>query len=1337
MKVQAPRLKDSQGQTAHGIATVVIETNRDMQPTHRHPDSAKAHFQKGIVYQEGGQLEAAIASYQQALGLLPQETNAHLDRLLIYNNLGCALATLGKYDEAMAAYRQARDLDSEYAPLYNNLGQLWLMRGELDRSIAAYQRSLQLDPHRVLTAYNLGKVFQRQQRHGEAVDCFEKVLQLEPNHPQVLGDCGFSLLETGQFSQAAIYLHRSIAQQSDWVEIYCQNMAQLVPENDLDRARFASGQLLRSLQRQPNSAKLEHWLLQIHIHLGRVYFQSGWYDPAAKHYEKAISIASASSQNRLEPRSTPLWQEWQTCQTQQQRVQELVNGTQRFGIKLPQGVYPSIRDWCASDRSRSAQYRSIGAEGLQMASSPQSPNPSYPQCEGLNCSKCLKRIADRFELTRIEGGIYTYANPNPLAETTSETFVATVPEGRAWIMPQENWWRVCEAMAIISPDGYLLADVSREYPGQLPGCDRHDPTQHRIFRQESLPPVERIEGTVAVIAGLSANVYFHWMVDILPRLEILRQGGWNWDQIDGFVVNQCQQPFQKETLKRMGIPEHKIIESDRHPHIQADRLIVPSFPGDLGLPSPWTLEFLRQTFVREKIATTPYPERIYISRAKAGYRRLFNEAEVVAFLQAYGFVSVALEELPLDEQIDLFRNAKTIVAPHGSGLTNILFCQPETQIVELVSPQYFRHYFGTISQQLGLQHYYVVGDSFRCSLLRNLMYVNPLIADISIDLDSLRKILEKLGIVKPRVLMTDTSVIPRQREKTMPPMVQPEQTATHYQQRAEALLAQRKLDDAIAACQEALKSDPRSASACKTLGNIWRAKGDLQQARNWYQKAIELNPTYAEAYANLGNVATQQQDWQAAIAYFQKAIALKPDFAGAYQNLSKVWQKLGRELESTDCLYRAYELESQGVKPESLLNLGNRLFKQDRLTQAIACYQKALKINPNLSGAYHNLAEALTRQGRLQEANALYRQASRLSLAPPNPPETNPQDQLSVSAPSPSRGISASTEIVPPEIEAPSHGQSQPIWQNSTANDFLEQVKQTQKEIETAYQQLGMALKRQEELHREALRFREAILQLALGKQPEEHSLRNGRALQPSQAIAAFTEVLPSPLQNLFDGTWSKIDLGIEGIVAPQNLSSVESVDNNRLSAEELDLLDGSRSLQMGIDAQIQQAQEACSRGDFQQAISLCQQVIRSQPKAAISYKVLGEALQGIGKIAEAEQQYKRAISLQPQEISAYLSLGNLYVQEQQWKPAILVCQKAMKINPRVAEPHERLGDILKFHDRLDGAIRYYQAALELAPEAWTIYHKLGDTFQAQGRIDEAIVAYQKATELANRYGND
>jgi capsular polysaccharide biosynthesis protein len=58
--------------------------------------------------------------------------------------------------------------------------------------------------------------------------------------------------------------------------------------------------------------------------------------------------------------------------------------------------------------------------------------------------------------------------------------------------------------------------------------------------------------------------------------------------------------------------------------------------------------------------------------------------------------------MPFEEQIALFSRAKAIVAPHGSGLTNIIFCGSGTKVIELVSPNYIRHYYWAIAQQLNL-----------------------------------------------------------------------------------------------------------------------------------------------------------------------------------------------------------------------------------------------------------------------------------------------------------------------------------------------------------------------------------------------------------------------------------------------------------------------------------------------------------------------------------------------------------------------------------------------------------------------------------------------------------
>jgi hypothetical protein len=241
-------------------------------------------------------------------------------------------------------------------------------------------------------------------------------------------------------------------------------------------------------------------------------------------------------------------------------------------------------------------------------------------------------------------------------------------------------------------------------------------------------------------------------------------------QIDWFLVNSLQHPFQVETLKMLGIPLDRVIASDQHPYIQATELIAPSFSGHFGWLEPWALAFLRCSLLdpvlssvssnsvpdRQKTLNnslyhlgygSAFPERIYISRSDANHRRVLNEPDVLKRLQALGFVVVELEPLSFQDQVALFAHAQVVIAPHGGGLTNLIFCSPNTTVVELVSPYYIRHYYWVISRLLNLKHYFLVGEKLPCDLARELMYQNPLIEDIWVNLDALAYMLEALNLV--------------------------------------------------------------------------------------------------------------------------------------------------------------------------------------------------------------------------------------------------------------------------------------------------------------------------------------------------------------------------------------------------------------------------------------------------------------------------------------------------------------------------------------------------------------------------------------------------------------
>ena len=64
-------------------------------------------------------------------------------------------------------------------------------------------------------------------------------------------------------------------------------------------------------------------------------------------------------------------------------------------------------------------------------------------------------------------------------------------------------------------------------------------------------------------------------------------------------------------------------------------------------------------------------------------RRLINENEIKLKLEEAGFKSVRLGKISLEKQIQTFRHAETIVGLHGGGFSNLIFCRPNTKIIEL------------------------------------------------------------------------------------------------------------------------------------------------------------------------------------------------------------------------------------------------------------------------------------------------------------------------------------------------------------------------------------------------------------------------------------------------------------------------------------------------------------------------------------------------------------------------------------------------------------------------------------------------------------------------------
>jgi capsular polysaccharide biosynthesis protein len=309
---------------------------------------------------------------------------------------------------------------------------------------------------------------------------------------------------------------------------------------------------------------------------------------------------------------------------------------------------------------------------------------------------------------------------NEMSRFSPSAGVGVLPDGRV----------LTKNGVVIGPGDHLIADVSHTFFIDDPAC-------HPIFLSAKLPRITRLDGTAAVLTTYRSDIYYHWMLDTLPRLYLLRESGIAYDKL----IIPTQSRFQRDTLVLLGIDEKQVI-ADRGLHLQAARLIVPTLPGMVGNPPGWVCDFLRRSFLPALGGDESQNRRIYIARGVGGTRRILNEPELLSVLKQHAIETVYPETLPFLDQVKLFNSASLVIAAHGSGLTNLVFCRPGSVVVELFSPNYVTTPYWALANQIGLDYYYVMGQG---TWDRSRGRGRTTHDNIVVDVEKIRAVLDDLG----------------------------------------------------------------------------------------------------------------------------------------------------------------------------------------------------------------------------------------------------------------------------------------------------------------------------------------------------------------------------------------------------------------------------------------------------------------------------------------------------------------------------------------------------------------------------------------------------------------
>ncbi|AFZ37501.1 Tetratricopeptide TPR_1 repeat-containing protein [Stanieria cyanosphaera PCC 7437] len=298
-----------------------------------------------------------------------------------------------------------------------------------------------------------------------------------------------------------------------------------------------------------------------------------------------------------------------------------------------------------------------------------------------------------------------------------------------------------------------------------------------------------------------------------------------------------------------------------------------------------------------------------------------------------------------------------------------------------------------------------------------------------------------------------------------------------------------------------------------------------------------------------------------------------------------------------------------------------------------------------------------------------------------------------------------------------------------------------------AYEQLAAAYKQRGEIEQAANYYRQAIVFKSLTWQQSKQSHQSNSELVINKLLKK-DNLLKSAFafQPLSAETKQKL-LNLNSRLAENNSyhSLFSGVDNQINSQQTITIK------WEAAQVYLQQALDFCDRHNWHQAAIACQQATQLCPNLAEAYKIWGNALQRMGKTAEAMDCYAKAVEIQPDLAEVYAKVASLYAGQQKWHQAIEYYQKAIIIKPTFAEAYQNLAQISQQLNQPEKAQLFHSKFLELEAlnhqtqtnvqsslpssnllpsQSVVTYQEIAKNLEKQSNWQEAARYYRKALEL-------
>ena len=259
-----------------------------------------------------------------------------------------------------------------------------------------------------------------------------------------------------------------------------------------------------------------------------------------------------------------------------------------------------------------------------------------------------------------------------------------------------------------------------EHVWNLTHKSRHKPHKsHKLWTEWddqvdlNLPPVTEFFHETGTYVWLPIDEHstgnpWHIWIDVISKFRLLeKRWSTNFGRYCFVLANHS--PYFEKVCKEL-FPNVKIVVMKKGETWQFKHLIVPSMSNVRdGITTPALAPWLRHFKGLTNIKGVKPHRKIVVLRPGAVTRRIQNSDELMLNLK--GWETIVLEKMSIREQIKTFAEASHVVAAHGAGLTNLLWCQPGTKVIEInQKSEIHKKVYPLLSHNLNLEHKLYLAD---------------------------------------------------------------------------------------------------------------------------------------------------------------------------------------------------------------------------------------------------------------------------------------------------------------------------------------------------------------------------------------------------------------------------------------------------------------------------------------------------------------------------------------------------------------------------------------------------------------------------------------------------